>query len=499
MVLSWKVTADGRLDPEAVAPKEYPCPSGWAAFSPDGRRAAMSPVETGLWLWDATRGKCLGVVDGFGVCTAVVFSPDGRTLAAGEESAVLSVVDVSAGPGTGRRRVRLDGHQRSVRAVAFRPDGQMLASAGDDHVVVLRDLPTGAGAPARGEGHTESILSLAFSPDGRTLASGSEDESVRLWDAEKGRCRAILPCKGPVKTLAFAPDGKTLAAGIEKDGAVRLWEVATGQERAVLLGHMGPITALAFRPDSRILASGSADATILLWDLGRPPQPPATKEEELLWADLTGDNAASAFQAFGALSRDPGHAVALLQRHLRPATAPDAGRLARLMAQLDSDQFPDREKASRELQDLGHLAEPALRRLLAKPPSPEAQPPGLAPAGGPGNQRGPPGEAVGGTAGDGSPGTSGYAGGSGPAAHARRSRRGGLADPRVPGVPATARRACAVRHSGPAHRFPGQRRSPVTSPTRQRGDALTSPTRQRGDTRSAKGTIPLLARRACET
>jgi hypothetical protein len=87
------------------------------------------------------------------------------------------------------------------------------------------------------------------------------------------------------------------------------------------------------------------------------------------WADLAGADAARAFRARGALASSPEEAVALLKGRLRPARAADAQRLRRLLADLESEQFAVREKAQADLEELGDLAEPALRQALAdKPP-----------------------------------------------------------------------------------------------------------------------------------
>ena len=41
-------------------------------------------------------------------------------------------------------------------------------------------------------GHADTVTSVAFSPDGTLIVSGSLDETARVWEAATGRERACL-------------------------------------------------------------------------------------------------------------------------------------------------------------------------------------------------------------------------------------------------------------------------------------------------------------------
>src|SRR5262249_49482849 len=75
----------------------------------------------------------------------------------------------------------------------------------------------------------------------------------------------------------------------------------------------------------------------------------------------------------GRLIADPERSLPYLKKRMQVVPPADADRLARLIADLDSDAFATRDAASRDLTHLGADAEPALRAARAKVTSREAR------------------------------------------------------------------------------------------------------------------------------
>jgi hypothetical protein len=142
-------------------------------------------------------------------------------------------------------------------------------------------------------------------------------------------------------------------------------------------GHPETIFALAWSPDGTRLASASHDTTLLIWAVRRAPDEKPLRLElselQACWTALAGGDAAKAHGAINTLSRGAQDSVPFLTQRLQPVPDADPKRLSRLLADLENDEFSTRQMARAELQKLGELAEPALRRALANPPSAESR------------------------------------------------------------------------------------------------------------------------------
>ena len=133
---------------------------------------------------------------------------------------------------------------------------------------------------------------MSFSSDGLTLASGGWDDTVRLWDVESGQQKAVLQGHtGDVTSVSYSPDGRTLASG-SLDETVRLWDVDSFHEKATLEGHTDWVKSVVFSPDGRTLVSGSSANRIRLWDV-------ASGEEKAILEGHRDDVQSVSFSRYG--------------------------------------------------------------------------------------------------------------------------------------------------------------------------------------------------------
>jgi len=167
--------------------------------------------------------------------------------------------------------IHVDG---TIKAMAFSPSGAAIASlehdTGDDEQrvrVVIRDaafLDTKSTIEAPAISHYDQI---DFAGDDRRLIVSHAWNGAVLFDLETRvplRRFAWMRC---CESLAVSRDGKYVAGSSEDK--VILWDAGTRELLQVFRGHAARVNALAFSPDNRILASGSADTTVLMWDVSR--------------------------------------------------------------------------------------------------------------------------------------------------------------------------------------------------------------------------------------
>lgn len=197
---------------------------------------------------------------------------------------------------------RLAGHQGPVKDVAYTPDGRLLISCsgwplGDKTIRVwdvatgqqLRQcdttgiqLPTGLSGSREAPGEW---VALAVTPDGQSVVVGGSDGALGVWDIATGRLlRQVQIHAASVYALAVSPDGHSvLSAGREEDAVV--WDLRTGERSLTLPCQTPAVRAVAFSPDGKLALTGTQGANHLrVWDLAAARKIADLPQQRWVWS-----------------------------------------------------------------------------------------------------------------------------------------------------------------------------------------------------------------------
>lgn len=241
------------------------------------------------------------------IADSVVFSPDGRTVAAyGYSSASrLQLLEVA----TGRRRVEFPG-LAAVRSAFFSRNGKRIltvdggpsddrrqASVGNTKTGAVRttfvaEFPVAALVSAARNrtlvvdydggtwdmvtGRHLSTLSEyspfqghpPVSPDGHRLVAIDRAGTVRTWSLDEGRRPThtfTVAGFDADQPSAISADGRTLAVATPS-GSVEVWDVAAGHRRTTLTSQGADVTDVSLSRDGRSLAAADSGHTVRVWN-----------------------------------------------------------------------------------------------------------------------------------------------------------------------------------------------------------------------------------------
>ena len=159
-----------------------------------------------------------------------------------------------------------------MSALAFSPDGKTLAVGGYQEVL-LWDLANAKLAKRIGVGQIgDFVRSVAFRNNGQWLAVAEGTPygpgAVKLFDVNSGQPALVFQePKDAVIAVAFSPDGKLVAGG-GADSVARVWNVDEKKVVAELKGHTDWVLATSFSADGKFIVTSSADRTAQVWEVG---------------------------------------------------------------------------------------------------------------------------------------------------------------------------------------------------------------------------------------
>ena len=250
-------------------PRDFAAPGyngNLLVFSPDGKLLAESGDTAALVrIWDVSSKELLRKLaptdhDHYRVYS-LVFSPDSKTLIASTGSngpEAMHLWDMA----TGKYLRRYD---KGATKLAVSADGRLMAGVGSGGIRVW-DLEPGKLFGVTDETHEWPVHQIAAV--GNLIVTASLDRSIRLWDAATGKQRALLPDNGlNASCIALSADGSKLVSGHYE--SVCLWETATGRRIYKLPGH-GPRQGcrnVNFTADGNHFFSLGSDYRLRKWDV----------------------------------------------------------------------------------------------------------------------------------------------------------------------------------------------------------------------------------------
>jgi RNA polymerase sigma factor (sigma-70 family) len=235
--------------------------SNLLAFAPDGKTLAATSRGETIHLLDVDTGMMRSLVHNQ-TLFAYAFSPDSSLIAGGgyelpkgnKAGYFVRLWDVASG-----KELRQFAHGSSgIRALAFSPDGKTLAGGDDDARLRLWDVDTAKQQrifPPDGY----RVRSVAFTPDGQTVAAAGD--SIRFYDVGSGKER--LRIERQAKALSFSADGKVLTGAVM--GTIYRWDAATGKALTPEAGD-SPVDHLLVSGDGRLIVTGGQDGDAHIWD-----------------------------------------------------------------------------------------------------------------------------------------------------------------------------------------------------------------------------------------
>ncbi len=228
-----------------------------AMFSPDEARIAlvMSSAPKQINLHDASSGQHQQSINCQANVVRMDFSPDGQQLAVTERDCTVRVYETTTGKPVWKHD--LPPHETAesyTSAVVYSPDGKTLAAGAsigaDDSVYVFEAADGTVRHVLRGQ--RGKPWALAFSADNTTMYSSGSDSIIRRWDTHSGKQLALPAGQRGSEVIAFSPDGMRIAQAGESN-RIRFFD-RVSQANEVMLDHQVEISQLEFTRDSRWLA-----------------------------------------------------------------------------------------------------------------------------------------------------------------------------------------------------------------------------------------------------
>jgi len=192
----------------------------------------------------------------------VSIAPGGNAVAVvcedGSIHAVSDLLNVTAGTAMPRPRLFARSEDRNVARLVFSPDGRRLAAIGECSVTVWQ-WPDGTRLSQRRHS-SKTLRVLAFSEDSKKIVSPGQERELCIWDADSGKLLDANAMTEHARFAVLSPDTRLVASIVAQGqrilvrqlgGSDPLWQ-ATWSFPAIAFDHQGRRVASVVTQRGRI-------------------------------------------------------------------------------------------------------------------------------------------------------------------------------------------------------------------------------------------------------
>ncbi len=204
---------------------------------------------------------------------AVVYSPDGLTVASSSHDGTIRFWNTHDGKQTGEVKLAA----QPLYCLAWRGDGKQLAVGSFDRSIRLIDVAgkkvereiKGQDDKSAPNGHGDAVYSVAYVGNDQLYSAGA-DGKIKLWNvADGGMLKTFIdPAlkdkahRDFINTIKLTSDGKKLVA-VGNGGWITIWNTADGKlvhSQKLPIGLYG----LSINPENSLIATGNMNGTVYL-------------------------------------------------------------------------------------------------------------------------------------------------------------------------------------------------------------------------------------------
>jgi WD40 repeat protein len=254
-VRSWDVATVGAGEHEMSVGEGTPGP---LAVDPRDANVVVTATDATATVWDLDKESPLKTWRADRVISGLAFAPDASAVAVTTDDGRLHVWRWDD---PGANFVRSVPAGTFSLSVSWSPDGRTIATGDEAGTVTEFD----AASLERGRSwraHADRIVAIVFSPESKQLLTASTDRTAAIWTTSGRAVHVLTTHDVPLASAAWNGTGSRVVTG-GVDGTVAVWSVESGKNLTIFRPHNDAVTMVALLQENSVL-SADADGTLRL-------------------------------------------------------------------------------------------------------------------------------------------------------------------------------------------------------------------------------------------